>query len=77
MPNIKGGCNRYETKKVKLQILTHLRDALEYPLEKGLNPFEAKSILMNITGHSTMSALELYLRDIDAKLPEDYSHLLE
>jgi hypothetical protein len=31
---------------------------------------------MNITGHSTMTALELYLRDIDAELPEDYSHLL-
>jgi hypothetical protein len=28
---------------------------------------------MNITDHSTMSALELYLRDIDAELPEDYS----
>ena len=77
MPDIKGGCNRYETKKVKLQILTHLRDTLEYPLEKGLNPFESKSILMNITGHSTITALELHLRDIDAELLEDYSHLLE
>ena len=46
-------------------------------LRKKYSPFEAKSILMNITGHSTMSALELYLRDIDAELPEDYSHLLE
>jgi integrase len=46
-------------------------------LRKSYSPFEAKSILMNITGHSTMSALELYLRDIDAELPEDYSHLLE
>jgi integrase len=45
-------------------------------LRKKCSPFEAKSILMNITGHSTMSALELYLRDIDAELPEDYSHLL-
>jgi integrase len=45
-------------------------------LRKTYSPFEAKSILMNITGHSTMSALELYLRDIDAELPEDYSHLL-
>jgi integrase len=45
-------------------------------LRKKYSPFEAKSILMNITGHSTMSALELYLRDIDAELPEDYSHLL-
>ena len=41
------------------------------------SPFEVKSIIMNITGHSTMSALDLYLRDIDAELPEDYSHLLE
>ena len=77
MPNIKGGCNRYKTKKEKLQILTHLWDALEYPLEKGLNPFESKSILMNITGHSTITTLELYLRDIDAELTEDFSHLLE
>jgi len=46
-------------------------------LRKNHSPFEAKSILMNITGHSTMSALELYLRDIDAELPEDYSHLLK
>lgn len=46
-------------------------------LRKTHSPFESKSILMNITGHFTMSALELYLRDIDAELPEDYSHLLE
>ncbi|WP_430399084.1 tyrosine-type recombinase/integrase [Flavobacterium sp.] len=38
--------------------------------------FEAKSILMGITGHTTMTALEKYLRDIDAELPEDYSKLL-
>ncbi|WP_298882001.1 site-specific integrase [uncultured Polaribacter sp.] len=38
-------------------------------------PFEAKSKLMLITGHSTMSALEKYLRKIDAELPEDYSKL--
>jgi integrase len=46
-------------------------------LRKTYSPFEAKSILMNITGHSTMAALELYLRDIDAELPEDYSHLID
>lgn len=45
-------------------------------IRKSYTPFETKSILMNITGHSTMTALELYLRDIDAELPEDYSHLL-
>jgi integrase len=37
------------------------------------SPFEAKSELMQITGHSAMKALESYLRDIDAYLPEDYS----
>ena len=37
----------------------------------------AKSNLMLITGHSTMTALEKYLRDIDAELPQDYSHLLQ
>jgi integrase len=46
-------------------------------LRKSYSPFETKSRLMLITGHSTMTALEQYLRDIDAELPEDYSHLLE
>jgi integrase len=46
-------------------------------LVKESTPFEAKSKLMLITGHSSMSALEKYLRDIDAELPEDYSHMLE
>ncbi|TWP23158.1 hypothetical protein ETU10_08665 [Apibacter muscae] len=40
---------------------------------KTLSPFETKSKLMLITGHTTMSALEKYLRTIDAELPEDYS----
>ncbi|WP_229796717.1 tyrosine-type recombinase/integrase [Algibacter mikhailovii] len=40
---------------------------------KNLTPFEAKSKLKEITGHSTMEALEAYLRDIDGELPEDYS----
>jgi len=44
---------------------------------KESSPFAAKSSLMQITGHSTMLALEKYLRDIDAELPEDYSNLLE
>jgi integrase len=43
----------------------------------GSTPFEAKSRLMLITGHTTMSALEKYLRDIDAELPDDYSHLIK
>ncbi|MGY0393291.1 tyrosine-type recombinase/integrase [Bizionia sp. KMM 8389] len=46
-------------------------------LVKESSPFEAKSKLMLITGHTSMSALEKYLRDIDAELPEDYSHMLE
>ncbi len=45
-------------------------------MRKNLTPFETKSKLMLITGHSTMTALEKYLRDIDAELPEDYSDLL-
>jgi integrase len=44
---------------------------------KESSPFAAKSSLMQITGHTTMVALEKYLRDIDAELPEDYSNLLE
>ena len=44
-------------------------------LKQG-SPFEAKSKLMQITGHSSMSALEKYLRDMDAELPEDYSEML-
>lgn len=39
----------------------------------GSTPFEAKSRLMLITGHTTMTTLEKYLRDIDAVLPDDYS----
>jgi integrase len=46
-------------------------------LNKTLTPFETKSKLMQITGHQTMEALEKYLRDIDAALPDDYSHLLK
>jgi len=45
-------------------------------LVKNSSPFAAKSKLMSITGHQTMTALEKYLRDIDAELPEDYSELL-
>ena len=35
---------------------------------KNASPFEAKSRLMLITGHSSMTALEKYLRDIDAEV---------
>ena len=44
---------------------------------KQSSPYEAKGKLMLITGHTSMSALEKYLRDIDAELPEDYSNMLE
>jgi integrase len=44
---------------------------------KDSSPFAAKSELMVITGHTSMAALEKYLRDIDAELPEDYSHHLQ
>ncbi|NIK93078.1 site-specific integrase [Mangrovimonas sp. CR14] len=46
-------------------------------IRKSASPFEAKSHLMLITGHTSMEALNKYLRDIDAELPEDYSHLFE
>ena len=46
-------------------------------IRKTTSPNEAKSHLMLITGHSSMSALEKYLRDIDAELPEDYSVLIK
>ena len=46
-------------------------------LRKTKTPHETKSILKEITGHQTMEALEKYLRDIDAELPEDYSDMLK
>lgn len=45
-------------------------------LVKNSSPHEAKSRLMQITGHSSMTALEKYLRDIDAELPADYSEMI-
>jgi len=46
-------------------------------LVKESSPHAAKSRLMHITGHGTMTALEKYLRDIDAELPEDFSDMLK
>lgn len=46
-------------------------------LEKYYSPYEVKSRLMHITGHSSMKALESYLREIDANLPQDYSKHLK
>ncbi len=45
-------------------------------LLEGSTPFEAKSRLMLIGGWKSMDALEKYLRNIDAVLPDDYSHLI-
>ncbi|WP_417196992.1 tyrosine-type recombinase/integrase [Bizionia sp.] len=49
----------------------------ELSKEPNMTPYTVKSKLMLITGHSSMTALESYLRDIDAQLPEDFSHLLQ
>ncbi len=46
-------------------------------LVEDSSPHAAKSKLMQITGHSSMTALEQYLRDIDAELPEDYSKFIK
>ena len=53
MPNIKGGCNRYKTKKERLLVLTQLRDALEYLLEKGLNPYSDSDTSLLELGKAT------------------------
>ena len=45
-------------------------------LREQYPPFETKSRLMLITGHTTITALDKYLRDIDAELPEDYSDMI-
>ena len=46
-------------------------------LRKDFSPLETKSKLMLITGHVTMSALEKYLRSIDAEISEDYSQMIK
>ena len=81
----------YYTKRFKRVVKDHFGLGVDYGLYSfrhtyitklyrnlvnGSSPFEAKSKLMLITGHSSMSALEKYLRDIDAELPKDYSHML-
>ena len=45
-------------------------------LRKENSMSETENKVMLITGHSTLTALQKYLRDIDAELPEDYSDLL-
>ncbi len=44
---------------------------------KTSSPHQVKSDIMQITGHSSMKALEQYLRDIDAALPGDFSEHLK
>ncbi|WP_246160904.1 tyrosine-type recombinase/integrase [Maribacter flavus] len=46
-------------------------------MSKTMTPMEVKSKLMLITGHTTLTALEKYLHDIDAELPKDYSNYLD
>ena len=49
---------------------------LYHQFSKSMTPAETKGRLMLITGHSTLKALESYLRDLDAEMPEDYSKFL-
>ena len=67
-----GFDNNYGLYSIRHTFITKLYRAMA----KDSSPYEAKSKLMLITGHTTMSALEKYLRDIDAELPDDYSDLL-
>ena len=46
-------------------------------LLKECSEFEALSKLMLITGHTSMTALKKYLRNVDAELPDDYSTMLK
>ena len=45
-------------------------------MRKKYSKLETEDKMMLITGHSTLTALQKYLRDIDAELPKDYSDLL-
>lgn len=45
-------------------------------LIKTRSKLDTESTLMLITGHSTLKALQSYLRDLDALIPEDYSDML-
>ncbi|WP_419212595.1 tyrosine-type recombinase/integrase [Maribacter sp. X9] len=87
-----GNRRDYFSKRFKRIVKDHFKLGIEYglysfrhtyitkvyrALMRDSSPFEAKSKLMLITGHSSMTALEKYLRDIDAELPEDYSTMLK
>lgn len=45
-------------------------------ISRGMTSQEAKYKMLSITGHQSIKALENYLRDIGAELPEDYSGFL-
>jgi len=45
-------------------------------LRKDFSKLETENKVMLITGHSTLVALQKYLRDLDVELPDDYSKLL-
>ncbi|TDD94269.1 tyrosine-type recombinase/integrase [Flavobacterium cellulosilyticum] len=82
----------YFSKRFKSVIKDHFNLGVDYGLysfrhtfitklykdfAKTMTPFETKSKLMLITGHTSMEALSKYLREIDAELPEDYSKSLK
>lgn len=46
-------------------------------MRKEYSPFEVKSKMLLITGHETITALEKYLRSIDAEISEDYSEMIK
>jgi len=46
-------------------------------LRKKYGQNETLDHLSLITGHTTFSALQKYLRDIDAELPDDYSEMFK
>ena len=46
MPNIKGGANRLKTKSERWNYLKTLRDALEFLLEKGFNPYKDNNLAL-------------------------------
>lgn len=46
-------------------------------LRQQFGQLETYDRLMLITGHTTLTALKQYLRDIDAELPNDYSQFLK
>lgn len=46
-------------------------------LRKEHSQFAAKTLLMEITCHQTITALDKYLRDHNIEIPEDHSHYLD